>query len=245
MDEAKGTRQNGGSFKSLNGVSTDPVYEGREGGMMEEGIELSLGLSMNGRFGVDPIREKLRRTTSLSNVVVDNNSAGNGSNPQARAVAFGSYAPPMRTSSLPSKVETQEQRRQEVIQSPMPMENLKNPMVVKENGNFSGGLHVNANGIPRPQEATHNPMARSSSVETNRRQRVTDMPYVSTRGFGPNNSQINGFLYCGNGGIEDVKIVCVCHGLFLSPAEFVKHGGGGDVRNPLRHIVVTSIPFYD
>ncbi|KAL8544040.1 hypothetical protein ACS0TY_004545 [Phlomoides rotata] len=99
-------------------------------------------------------------------------------------------------------------------------------------------------------QATHNPMARSSSVETNGRQRVTDMPYVSTRGFGPNNSQINGFLYCGNGGIEDVKIedvkiVCVCHGLFLSPAEFVKHGGGGDVRNPLKHIVVTSIPFYD
>ncbi|EEC82402.1 hypothetical protein OsI_26773 [Oryza sativa Indica Group] len=41
---------------------------------------------------------------------------------------------------------------------------------------------------------------------------------------------------------EEVRIVCVCHGNFLTPAEFVKHAGGGDVTNPLRHIVVNPSP---
>ena len=37
---------------------------------------------------------------------------------------------------------------------------------------------------------------------------------------------------------KDMKIVCACHASFLTPAEFVKHGGGGDidVENPLKHI---------
>jgi hypothetical protein len=39
-----------------------------------------------------------------------------------------------------------------------------------------------------------------------------------------------------------VSIMCVCHGKFHSPAEFVKHAGGGDVSNPLRHIVVNPSP---
>lgn len=65
---------------------------------------------------------------------------------------------------------------------------------------------------------------------------ISDMPCVSTRD-GPDGKRINGFLYrCKNG--EEVKIICVCHGNFLSPAEFVKHGGGGDVEHPLRHIVI-------
>ncbi|MCD9639709.1 hypothetical protein HAX54_024415 [Datura stramonium] len=66
---------------------------------------------------------------------------------------------------------------------------------------------------------------------------MLNMPCVSTRGDGPNGKKIEGFLY-GYKKKEDVKIVCVCHGNFLSPAEFVKHAGGGDVENPLRHIVI-------
>ncbi|KAJ8749679.1 hypothetical protein K2173_010099 [Erythroxylum novogranatense] len=70
---------------------------------------------------------------------------------------------------------------------------------------------------------------------------LEDMPCVSTRGDGPNGKIINGFLYkYGNGG--EVRIVCVCHGSFLSPAEFVKHAGGGDVAHPLKHIVVNPSP---
>ncbi|KAI0525169.1 hypothetical protein KFK09_004561 [Dendrobium nobile] len=65
---------------------------------------------------------------------------------------------------------------------------------------------------------------------------VEEMPSVSTRGNGPNGRRIDGFLY--SYGKGEVSIVCVCHGNFLSPAEFVKHAGGGDVAHPLRHIVV-------
>ncbi|KAM3363718.1 ninja-family protein AFP3 [Capsicum galapagoense] len=66
---------------------------------------------------------------------------------------------------------------------------------------------------------------------------MLNMPCVSTMGDGPNGRKIEGFLYRYRKG-EEVKIMCVCHGNFLTPAEFVKHAGGGDVVNPLRHIVV-------
>ncbi|KAG6620605.1 hypothetical protein I3842_Q058200 [Carya illinoinensis] len=47
---------------------------------------------------------------------------------------------------------------------------------------------------------------------------MKQMPSVTTTGDGPN--------------------VCVCHGSSLSPAEFVKHAGGKDVKNPLKQITV-------
>ncbi|CAL9758602.1 unnamed protein product [Musa acuminata subsp. burmannicoides] len=67
------------------------------------------------------------------------------------------------------------------------------------------------------------------------------MPCVSATGDGPNGTRIEGFLYKYRKG-EDVSIVCVCHGRFFTPAEFVKHAGGGDVAHPLRHIVVNPFP---
>ncbi|KAL5725785.1 hypothetical protein ACHQM5_008889 [Ranunculus cassubicifolius] len=66
---------------------------------------------------------------------------------------------------------------------------------------------------------------------------IDEMPCVFTKGDGPNGKRIEGFLFKYKKG-EDVRIVCVCHGSFLTPAEFVKHAGGGDVTHPLRHIVV-------
>ncbi|XP_024974099.1 ninja-family protein AFP3-like [Cynara cardunculus var. scolymus] len=77
---------------------------------------------------------------------------------------------------------------------------------------------------------------RSSKDET-LKVMLADMPCVSTKGDGINGKKIEGFLYRYRKG-EEVRIVCVCHGSFLTPAEFVKHGGGGDVEHPLRHIVV-------
>ena len=71
---------------------------------------------------------------------------------------------------------------------------------------------------------------------------LEDMPCVSTKGDGPNGKRIEGFLYRYRKG-EEVRIVCVCHGSFLTPAEFVKHAGGGDVAHPLKHIVVNPTPF--
>lgn len=72
---------------------------------------------------------------------------------------------------------------------------------------------------------------------------MEDMPCVFTQGDGPNGRVIEGILYkYGNG--EQVKIMCVCHGSFLSPAEFVKHAGGTDFAHPLKHIVVKPSPSF-
>ncbi|KAI5422943.1 ninja-family protein 6 [Lathyrus oleraceus] len=71
---------------------------------------------------------------------------------------------------------------------------------------------------------------------------LSQMPYVSTKGNGPNGKRVNGFLYryskC-----DEVSIVCVCHGSTFSPAEFVQHAGGTDISHPLRHITVNSSVF--
>ncbi|XP_059670430.1 ninja-family protein AFP3-like [Cornus florida] len=82
-------------------------------------------------------------------------------------------------------------------------------------------------------------IAKATEKEANEMVRgvSANMPCVSTRGLGPNGKRIDGFLYQYQKG-EEVRIVCVCHGSTLSPAEFVKHAGGGDVDHPLRHIVV-------
>ena len=78
---------------------------------------------------------------------------------------------------------------------------------------------------------------RTASTGDLRNSMVEDMPMVSYKAEGPSGRKTDGFLYKYRKG-EEVRIVCVCHGNFLTPAEFVKHAGGGDVTNPLRHIVV-------
>ncbi|XP_060970916.1 ninja-family protein 3 [Cannabis sativa] len=68
---------------------------------------------------------------------------------------------------------------------------------------------------------------------------LQQMPYVSTKGEGPNGKRVTGFLLRYTK--SEVNIVCVCHGTAFSPVEFVEHAGGTDVSNPLKHITV--IPF--
>ncbi|KAG9152154.1 hypothetical protein Leryth_019710 [Lithospermum erythrorhizon] len=68
-----------------------------------------------------------------------------------------------------------------------------------------------------------------------------DMPCVFTKGDGPNGRRVDGILYKYGKG-EEVRIMCVCHGNFLSPAEFVTHAGGSDVTHPLKHIVINPNP---
>ncbi|MED6119849.1 hypothetical protein PIB30_015593 [Stylosanthes scabra] len=67
---------------------------------------------------------------------------------------------------------------------------------------------------------------------------LRQIPSVSTRGDGPSEKRIEGILYKYNRG--QVCIVCVCHGRFLSPSEFVMHAGGKQVDNPMKHITVSS-----
>ncbi|KAL6187794.1 hypothetical protein ACLB2K_039189 [Fragaria x ananassa] len=81
------------------------------------------------------------------------------------------------------------------------------------------------------------PIPSEDKGRESRMNHMEDMPCVFTKGDGPNGRKIEGILYRYAKG-EEVRIMCVCHGTFLSPAEFVKHAGGGDVTNPLRHIVV-------
>ncbi|XP_015065557.1 ninja-family protein AFP3-like [Solanum pennellii] len=48
----------------------------------------------------------------------------------------------------------------------------------------------------------------------------------------PNGKKTKGYLLYSSVRREDLKIVCSC----LTPTEFVKHGGGGDIENPLKYI---------
>ncbi|KAI4328553.1 hypothetical protein L6164_020897 [Bauhinia variegata] len=115
-----------------------------------------------------------------------------------------------------------------------------------EEGAGSSGAKANENVTRSCRAETENPVSRSAKnrgreIGTNS---MEDMPCVFTKGDGPNGKRIEGILYRYGKG-EEVRIMCVCHGNFLSPAEFVKHAGGGDVAYPLRHIVVnpSSSPF--
>ncbi|KAF8021394.1 hypothetical protein BT93_G1741 [Corymbia citriodora subsp. variegata] len=94
---------------------------------------------------------------------------------------------------------------------------------------------------------TQSPSEKSNSVDNVGKEFVAnatvDMPWVFTRGDGPDGKRIEGILYKYGKG-EEVRIVCVCHGNFLSPAEFVKHAGGGDVANPRRHIFISTNPVF-
>lgn len=66
---------------------------------------------------------------------------------------------------------------------------------------------------------------------------LNNMANVYTKGEGPKGNKVEGLLYsCKE--IDQVKIVCLCHGNFLNADEFVKHAGGGDVVNPLEHIFI-------
>ncbi|XP_060185276.1 ninja-family protein AFP1-like isoform X1 [Lycium barbarum] len=80
-----------------------------------------------------------------------------------------------------------------------------------------------------------------SQVQKTGANALGDMPCVFTKGDGPNGRRIDGILYKYGKG-EEIKIMCVCHGSFLSPAEFVKHAGGSDVAHPLKHIVIKPNP---
>ncbi|KAF7806268.1 Ninja-family protein AFP3 [Senna tora] len=65
------------------------------------------------------------------------------------------------------------------------------------------------------------------------------MPSVSTTGNG--GRRIKGFLYSYTK--SEICIVCVCHGSFFTPEEFVMHAGGKGVENPMKHIIVSSKSF--
>ncbi|XP_057459829.1 ninja-family protein AFP3-like [Actinidia eriantha] len=102
---------------------------------------------------------------------------------------------------------------------------------------------IRANGKPvEIAETVHERLSKKVKVlgnhTTTPMEMWKQMPSVTTIGDGPNGKRIEGLLYRYRKG--QVSIVCICHGNFLSPAEFVKHAGGTDVANPMKHINVLA-----
>ncbi|KAJ0253997.1 Jas TPL-binding domain-containing protein [Hirschfeldia incana] len=247
------------SFMSKKNKNHPSVEDG------EVEVELDLGLSLNGRFGVDPLAKTrlLTRSSSIPDFVVNDH----------RSELLS------RTCSLP--VETEEWRKRKELQSLRRLEakrkrseKQRNVRVLREklkagragggeekiveegsigsSGSGSSGLSELDTAPPHPPppppppvQATTNKTIEtspSSATAPTARNIIEDMPCVSTTGDGPNGKKIDGFLYRYRKG-QEVRIVCVCHGSFLSPAEFIKHAGGTDVAHPLKHIVVNPSPF--
>uniref|UniRef100_A0A803L7S2 Ninja-family protein n=1 Tax=Chenopodium quinoa TaxID=63459 RepID=A0A803L7S2_CHEQI len=91
---------------------------------------------------------------------------------------------------------------------------------------------------PEPESSSKQPESTDNKKKETASGGIEDMPCVFTIGDGPNGRKVEGILYKYGKG-EEVRIMCVCHGTFHSPKEFVKHAGGRDVEHPLRHIVVS------
>ncbi|XP_039034677.1 ninja-family protein AFP3-like [Hibiscus syriacus] len=220
----------------------------------EEQVELNLGLSLGGRFGVDKHAKKLKRSSSIA-----------GSIPIFREIDGANTTPPtvprstlIRASSLPTETEEEWRKRKE-LQTLRRMaakrrRSEKQRSSTEENkalqrARSSGEARSSGSSLswqdPGNQEATgslgtERGETLHKTIENKGKERgntMEDMPCVFTKGEGPNGKRVDGILYKYGKG-EEVRIMCVCHGSFLSPAEFVKHAGGGDVDHPLRHIVI-------
>ncbi|KAK4778762.1 hypothetical protein SAY86_006290 [Trapa natans] len=256
----------------------------------EGGIELSLGLSLNGRFGVDPMRANgpnLARLSSIPDLL----------DPSVAELGFSSSL--LKTSSLHAETEEECRKRKEV-QSLRRLEVkrkrdqkqrsgggsnrdllislteetngfhlLQPPRSLSQQGSIgSQGSGTGSSGVSSESdihqhfhvaESVAGPpvipgLAPPGGFSPSRGRGLPpkggdgrkvgknlpeEMPFVFTKGSGPDGKRVEGFLYRYRNG-EEVSIVCACHGSFLSPAEFVRHGrvGGGDVANPMRQILV-------
>lgn len=127
---------------------------------------------------------------------------------------------------------------------PLTAEALQDRSSQEAVGSSVTNINENACHTSRPENLSNKLDCRNSRGREMAMNAYEDMPCVFTKGDGPNGRKIEGILYRYGKG-EEVRIMCVCHGSFLSPAEFVKHAGGGDVDHPLRHIVVNpaAAPF--
>ncbi|KAH0643374.1 hypothetical protein KY289_034348 [Solanum tuberosum] len=96
------------------------------------------------------------------------------------------------------------------------------------------GSRMSGGDMDSPSKKLEAAKSRAKETGTNT---LENMPCVFTKGDGPNGKRVDGILYRYSKG-EEVRIMCVCHGSFHSPAEFVKHAGGTDVAHPLKHIVI-------
>ncbi|XP_038726249.1 ninja-family protein Os03g0419100-like isoform X2 [Tripterygium wilfordii] len=93
----------------------------------------------------------------------------------------------------------------------------------------------------KPENGSERARLSNGIAEDEAMEMMRKMPTVTTTGDGPNGRRIEGFLY--NYLKGEVTIVCICHGRFLSPEEFIRHAGGVDVSNPTRRIKICPSNF--
>lgn len=216
----------------------------------DKDIELTLGLSLNGQFGTDPRSRKrknseLGRSSSIpEGFIFDGQRSGDvygGDMRQTVGRGVSDMFQLDRTRSLPVETEAETKRKRSDKTMELMACNAPPPTKEKEEKDcFLVPGPVNGRG--KKGNTTNKENQNVSGMEK-ARYILEDMPCVSTRDVGADGKRVEGFLYWYGGNTEEVKIVCVCHGSFLSPAEFVRHGGGtvsaADIMiNPLRHIVV-------
>uniref|UniRef100_A0A8R7U383 Ninja-family protein n=1 Tax=Triticum urartu TaxID=4572 RepID=A0A8R7U383_TRIUA len=124
---------------------------------------------------------------------------------------------------------------------------LSSPVVSSSQGTNSVHLAEGANNTVMATASSPAPAVRAAALgsrggqqDDSEMSKVWEMPLVSTSGL-PNGRRIVGLLYMYSK-VDDVTILSMCHGSFLTPVEFVEHAGSGQVANPLRSIFVTPPP---
>jgi hypothetical protein len=118
----------------------------------DEDLELSLGLSMNGRFGFDPNAKKIKRTTSIPEFMIPVSGGGGGVG--AASGSGGSVGGNLiRTCSLPAESEEEWRKRKE-LQTQRRMEarrkrneKQRNLRALRERSNFGGGCSGGEGGV--------------------------------------------------------------------------------------------------
>ncbi|CAL0307178.1 unnamed protein product [Lupinus luteus] len=210
----------------------------------EEGKSLGLGLSLS-------------LTRSLSSMAVEKrkkSNVGNGAQEEGPIVACME-----RSASLPSEDDNgllrfgdlQAMRRVKTGRRLM-LGKRRRVAAAAANGNQfhhggggGGGGGGNSNTQRSSNEDANSPVKKLKAVNPHLRDDTMEilrkMPTVTTTGDGPDGRKIKGILYSHEKG--EVFIVCVCHAIFLSPAEFVKHAGGKEVENPMKLITVCPNSF--
>ncbi|KHN14039.1 ninja-family protein AFP3-like [Glycine soja] len=196
-----------------------------------------------GEYGEVAVAPPLARTVSLTTRVCGLGLNGDSEKEKKSGIVLPPPSPSQGSIGSSGISEAESQQGQGTtpmdVRSPtsanlLPDSELKSPAGVAENN--TGKNAAAAVVTMRSQSNKHSPpQSRTKDIVRNL---LEDMPCVSTKGEGPNGKRIEGFLYRYGKG-EEVRIVCVCHGSFLTPSEFVKHAGGSDVANPLKHIVVS------
>ncbi|GJN11111.1 hypothetical protein PR202_ga29280 [Eleusine coracana subsp. coracana] len=195
-------------------------------------------------------RKRLERRNSMNS---SRSSAGGGDDAQE---ASGGFQLRRTSSSLPEQGGSGSGGADAKSSSAMNTASDNNSSSQNNNSNSSlpptpssGGTARPPNGSTRaaeqqaPLRTLRSLTMRTASTGDFRKTMMEEMPMVFSRLEGPNARRIDGFLYK-FGKANDVRIVCVCHGNFLTPTEFVRHAGGGgdDLEHPLRHIIINKQP---